>query len=79
MLEIVVVCLERAEGNGETHWNIGLQDCTLWEDLKDSHVLTIKAFSFLGDPGERESALEAICDLDIPLTAKSQGLSISEI
>jgi hypothetical protein len=41
MLEVIVVGLERPEGYGELHRDIGLQNCALREDLKDSHILSI--------------------------------------
>ena len=79
MLEVVVVALERPEGDGEPHRHVGLEHCALGEDLEDSHVLTIEVFLLLGYPVEVELALQAIGDLDLLLAAEGHHVAEAEV
>ncbi len=74
MLEVVIVTLKGPKSHGKPDRNIRLEDCTFREDLEDRHVLPIETFSFLGDPIESESALEAIGDFYFALATKGEGL-----
>jgi hypothetical protein len=79
MLEIVVIAFERSEGNVESYRHIGFEHCTLGEDLEDSHVLSIKILSFLGDPAQSEPALHFVGNFDLPLSAHGEHLAIPKI
>jgi hypothetical protein len=79
VLEVVVVALERAEGDGEADGDVGLEDCTLGEDLEDSHVLAVESLPLLRDPGEGQPALETVGHLDLALAAEGERLCEAEV
>ena len=79
MLEVVVISFEGSEGNVESNWNIGFEDCALRKYLEDCHVLTIEILLFLGYPGKSQFALHFVCDFDLPLTTHGQDFIITKV
>lgn len=79
MLEIVIVVLEGSKRNGESHRNVGLEDCTFWEDLEYGHVLTVQVLSFLGYPAQRQLCLHFVGYFDLSLAADCQYVAVSEV
>lgn len=79
MLIIVVVGLERTESNIEFNWSIGLKDRAFWENLEDSHVLSIQILLLLSNPAEVEFALQFVGYFDLSLPTQGHDVTKSEI
>ena len=79
MLEVVVISFEGPERNIEFNGDVGLQDCTLGKNLKNSHVLAVEVLPFLSDPRQSQFALHFVGDFDLPLPAHRQHIIVPEV
>lgn len=79
VLEVVVVSFEGPERDIEFDGDVGLEDCTLGKDLKDSHILAVEVLAFLSDPGQSQFALHFVGDFNLPLPAHRQHIVVAEI